>query len=110
MKDVNTHTELNHLFSQRTSGLVYFTGSWCEPCSRFSPVVKRVSDAFNNLIHTIKVDVDKFPDAVGEFNIRSVPTLLLFINGKPVEGMVGVQSYEQVSNWLMRHLLVFNPQ
>lgn len=107
MKTVTDHTAFHQAVSQSTSQLVYFTGSWCGPCSSFSPIVNQVSDAFSSLVRTIKVDVDEVPEAAGEFEIRSVPTLLLFRHGKPVEGIVGVQSYEQVSNWLMRHLLAF---
>ena len=107
MKVVTHDQEYKQEIEQHQWLLVYFTASWCGPCSSFSPVMEKVSVAFESILKSIKVDVEDIPEVAGAMEIRSVPSLLLLKNGKPVEGTVGAQSFEQVSNWLMRHLLVF---
>ncbi len=107
MKEVTSHHDFEQEVDQGQWLLVYFTASWCGPCSTFSPVMNRASGAFDSILNSIKVDIENVPEAAGSLHIRSVPSLVLFKQGKPVEGIVGAQSFEQVSNWLMRHLLVF---
>lgn len=107
MKVVTSHQDYKQEVEQHRWLLVYFTASWCGPCSSFSPVMDKVSGAFESILTSIKVDVEDVPEAAGEMEIRSVPSLLLFEHGKPVEGIVGAQSFEKVSDWLMSHLLVF---
>lgn len=106
MKVVSNSKDYRYEVKQHKWLLVYFTASWCKPCSSFSPVMEKVTEAFESILKSIKVDVEDIPEVAGEMQIRSVPSLLLLNNGKPVEGIVGNQSYEQVSKWLMGHLLV----
>lgn len=106
MKVVTNHHDFKQEVEQHQWLLVYFTASWCGPCSSFSPVMDKASAAFESILKSIKVDVEDVPEAAGALDIRSVPSLLLFKQGKPVEGIVGAKSFEQVSNWLMGHLLV----
>ncbi len=107
MKQIDNYPEFEVEVAQHKKVLVYFTASWCGPCSSFSPVMDKASGAFGNIVKTIKVDVDQVPEAAGTFGVRSVPTLILLENGVPVEGQVGAQSFEQVSNWLMPHVLAY---
>lgn len=86
--------------------LVYFTASWCGPCASFAPIMEKVSDGFNKILSTVKVDTGSVPEIAGLYELRSVPTLLLIHKGKVIEGTVGVQSYMQVSSWLSRHILI----
>lgn len=107
MKQIDNFQTFEVEVAQHKRVLVYFTASWCGPCSSFSPVMDKASVAFDNMVKTLKVDVDQVPEAAGAFSVRSVPTLILLEDGVPVEGQVGAQSFEQVSNWLMPHVLVY---
>lgn len=107
MKVVTNEQEYKQAIEQHQWLLVYFTASWCGPCSNFSPVMEKVSVAFESILTSIKIDVEDIPEVAGALKIRSVPSLVLLKHGKPVEGTVGAQSFEKVSSWLMRHLLVF---
>lgn len=107
MKQVTNFEEFELETNQKGWGVVYFTASWCRPCSTFSPTMDKVSNAFSSVLHSVKVDIEGVPEAAGALHIRSVPSVLLFKDGRPVEGVVGVQSYEQVSQWLMNHVLAY---
>ncbi|MBT1063346.1 conjugal transfer protein TraF [Bowmanella sp. Y26] len=107
MREITSYEEFKTLSAERNQLLVYLTASWCGPCKSFSPVMEKVSDAFASILTAVKVDVDKIPEVSADFKVRSVPTLLMVEKGNAVEGMVGNQSYETVSRWLMGNVLVY---
>ncbi len=64
--------------------LVDFYADWCGPCKVLAPVLKQVKENLGNNIKIIKIDVDKNPALANKYNVRGVPTLILFKGGKPV--------------------------
>ena len=103
MQRVSTYQDFSEIVSNERVALVYFTASWCGPCSSFHPVVEKLSTSFEKLLKLVKVDVEDVPQAAGAYEIRSIPTLMLLRNGQVLGATVGAQSYEKVSNWLMGH-------
>lgn len=69
--------------------LVDFWAEWCGPCKMIAPVVDELSDQFDGQIKFAKVDVDQNPQTSAKFGIRSIPTLLIFKGGAPVDQVVG---------------------
>ena len=79
--------------------LVDFFAEWCGPCKTMAPILKEVKSRLGEEANIIKVDVDKNQDASIKYGIRSVPTLILFKNGKEVwkqSGVVPAESLIQV--------------
>ena len=72
--------------------LVDFWAEWCGPCRVIAPVLDQLADDFDGAAVIRKVDVDANNDLAARFGIRSIPTLMVFKNGEPVETLVGVQS------------------
>lgn len=69
--------------------LVDFWAVWCGPCRAIAPIVEQLAGEFSGKMKVGKLDVDNNPDAAVNYGVRSIPTLLLFKNGKVVETIIG---------------------
>jgi len=94
-------------FSELISGpkpvLVDFYATWCGPCQMMQPILEDVSKQVGTLAKVIKVDVDKNPAAANQYQVRGVPTLILFQNGKPLWRQSGVVPAHQLVNIVRQH-------
>nr|WP_149096522.1 thioredoxin [Paenibacillus terrae] len=70
--------------------LVDFWAPWCGPCRVQLPIVDNLADELNGGALIAKVNVDEQPELASQYSVRSIPTLLLFKNGKLVDSMVGI--------------------
>lgn len=76
--------------------LVDFFADWCGPCKMLSPILKQVKDELGDDVAIIKIDVDKNQPLATKYQVRGVPTMLLFKNGKQVWRQSGVLQKEQI--------------
>ena len=76
--------------------LVDFWAEWCGPCKMMNPIIEDVAKDFHGRFKVAKVNVDDAQDLAAQFNIMSIPTLLLFKGGQPVEQMIGAMSKDQL--------------
>jgi len=72
--------------------LVDFWAPWCSPCLTMGPVLDQIATEQHESLDVYKVNVDEEPILAVRYNVASVPTTMLFVNGKPVKTMVGAQS------------------
>jgi len=84
--------------------LVDFSAEWCGPCKAMAPILKAVKDRLQDKIAIVKIDVDKNPAVAAKFQIRGVPTLMLFKKGQSVWQQSGVVPTDQLLNILDRFL------
>ena len=88
-----------------TPVLVDFWAEWCAPCRITAPVLEDLAREKAGQIKVVKINVDQNPATSGQFNIRSIPTMILFRGGQPVETLVGAMSKDALLERLNPHLM-----
>jgi thioredoxin 1 len=83
--------------------LVDFFATWCGPCQALAPVLKDVKSELGAQVSIIKMDVDKNQELASQYQVRGVPTLLLFKNGKQVWRQSGVPSKNDLIQLIKQH-------
>ena len=76
--------------------LVDFYATWCGPCKMLAPVLKQVKEELGDKIKIIKIDTDKNQELASKYQIRSVPTMILFQNGKQLWRQSGLLTKEEI--------------
>lgn len=89
-------SNFHELINRNTPTLVDFYADWCGPCKMMPPVLKEVKSQLGDRVNILKVDVDKNQKAADKYGIRSIPTLILFKNGKIVWRKVGVAQAREI--------------
>ncbi|MDI9548376.1 MAG: thioredoxin [Chloroflexota bacterium] len=84
--------------------LVDFWAEWCGPCKMIAPVLEELAQEMDGKLTIGKLDVDENQNTAMAYGVFSIPTLLLFKNGEPVERIVGFQPKPQLMNRLQAHL------
>ena len=80
----------NELIESNDIVLVDFYADWCGPCQQMKPILVDVKKNIGDQARIVKIDVDKYQDISAEYQVRSIPTLILFKNGEPVWRQAGV--------------------
>ncbi|MCL4368586.1 MAG: thioredoxin [Actinobacteria bacterium] len=92
------------VIESKTPVLVDFWATWCNPCRMIAPIVDEVAKEYDGKLRVAKLDVDQNQATARQFAVMSIPTLILFKEGKPVERIVGYQSKDQLTKSIARHL------
>ena len=83
--------------------MVDFWAEWCRPCHMLAPTVAEIAHDYAGKLKVTKLNVDEAMNSAGRYNIRGIPTLLVFKNGQVVEQIVGAVPKEQITKALERH-------
>ncbi|MCC6548847.1 MAG: thioredoxin [Ignavibacteriaceae bacterium] len=85
--------------------LVDFWAVWCGPCKMIAPVVEEIAGEYSGKLKVAKVDVDENPVSGQKYGVRSIPTLLLFKNGRVVETIIGAMPKPKLLDRIKPHLV-----
>ncbi|HVZ14778.1 MAG TPA: thioredoxin [Bauldia sp.] len=88
--------------SRRQPVLVDFWAPWCGPCRTLSPIIEKAVKAANGAVRLVKMNIDDHPAIAGQLGIQSIPAVIAFHNGQPVDGFVGALPESQVKAFIDR--------
>jgi thioredoxin 1 len=84
--------------------VVDFWAAWCGPCRMVGPIVEQLANEYEGKVKVVKVDVDANQKTAMKFNIRSIPSILFFKDGKHVDTVVGAVPKSMLENKIKQHL------
>lgn len=84
--------DFNNLINDTKPTLVDFFATWCGPCKMQSPIIDDVKSALGDKANVVKIDVDQNPDLSMKYNVRSIPTLIIFKRGEAIWRGYGVHT------------------
>jgi thioredoxin 1 len=104
-KDIITLTTGNFV-DETSKGIVMvdFWATWCMPCKAMAPVIEEIASQTKGKVKVGKVDIDKNGRLANQFGIQSIPTVMIFKDGKLMETFVGVQSKASLVNALSKYV------
>jgi thioredoxin 1 len=83
--------------------LVDFFATWCGPCQMLAPILKKVKSELGDAVSILKIDVDKNEALAAQYQVRGVPTMILFSQGKPVWRQSGVLQEDEIVRTIKSH-------
>lgn len=84
--------------------LVDFWATWCSPCRMIAPIVEELAGEYEGKVKVAKLDVDTNQGTARQFGVMSIPTLILFKQGKPAERIVGYKAKTELQKQISRHV------
>ena len=94
MSEIRHHNkeELNEILKNNALVLVDFYASWCMPCKMLSPIIEEIAKEYEGKVVVCKIDIDENEELANEYNIMSVPTVIIFKNNENVEEIIGLNN------------------
>ena len=102
--DINKDNFSSEVLENDKLVLVDFWAEWCGPCKQISPRLEELANKYSENLTVCKVDVDENRELAIEYNIRSIPALIIFKGGEMVDSLIGAVSLEELEDLVTRNL------
>ena len=90
----------NDVLKSKTLTLVDFWAEWCGPCKQISPLLEEIAAEKTNVLKVVKLNIDENPQTPQKYDVKGIPTLMLFKGGKLIDSKVGSMSKSLLSEWI----------
>lgn len=97
-----TESEFDKIVREEGLVLVDFFATWCGPCKMLTPEIEKLADEVAGKAKVLKVDVDQESNLAQRFSVASIPTLIVFENGRLIDRQMGYQPYPKLKKMLER--------
>ncbi|ABV84351.1 Thioredoxin [Rickettsia massiliae MTU5] len=84
--------------------LVDFWAEWCGPCKMLTPIIDEISKELQGKVKVLKMNIDENPNTPSEYDIRSIPTIMLFKNGEQKDTKIGLQQKKSLLDWINKSI------
>lgn len=104
IKDTTTQAFVKDVIeeSRRQPVLVDFWAAWCGPCKQLTPTLEKAIRAAKGKVKLVKMNIDEHPAIAGQMGIQSIPAVIAFVNGQPIDGFLGALPESQVAAFIER--------
>ena len=97
MRVINMDEFNNEVINSNEVAVIDFFATWCGPCKMLAPVFQEVANEFEGKADFYKIDIDASLDIARQFSVSTVPTVIIFRNGEPIERLVGFMPKENLA-------------
>jgi len=102
--DTTKNTNFEEIVNSATPALVDFYAEWCGPCKTIAPMIDSLKEEYKGRANVVKIDVDANPELANKYDIRSIPTLMIFKEGKILGTVKGSVPKNQISSMIEKSL------
>lgn len=104
VKNITDNTFSGEVTEARGPVLVDFWAEWCGPCKALAPVLNDIADDYADAVRIRKINADENKEASGRYNVRGLPTMILFVDGEEKERILGLVSKTRIAALLDRYV------
>ena len=99
-KEINDNDFQKEVLESDQPVLIDFWAEWCGPCRMLGPIIDQIAEEKGDKIKVFKMNIDNSPDTPSKFGVRSIPTMMIFKDGKLLDSKVSVHPKSAIEEWI----------